>query len=148
MGAAGPMFVSFLVHSALTITKSTGAPGIRSREWTRIELQVEELELLGKVEAGMKATSSATRQIHLRESHAHDTNIYPEATVLPQVGEGKIAERVAHIAGVVKEQERERVVHGERIFCLHEHGVGRPEAVILEAAKADPRVDVLPAEGG
>ena len=125
-------------------------PGPLSANFSDADLacQVEGLELLGKVEAGMKATSSATRQIHLRESHAHDTNIYPEATVLTQVGEGKIAERVAHIAGVVKEQERERVVQGERIFCLHEHGVGRPEAVILEAAKADPRVDVLPAEGG
>ena len=110
--------------------------------------QVGGLELLGEVEAGMKATSSPTSQIHLGENYAHHTNIYPEAAVLTQVSEGKIAQRVAHIAGVVKEQEREWVVHGERIFCLHKHRVRRPEAVVLEAAKADQRVDVLPAEGG
>jgi hypothetical protein len=83
----------------------------------------------------MKASASAACQIYLGESHAHNPTIYPEPAVLAQVGEREIAEPVAHIASVVKEQERERAVYGERIFRLEEHGVGRPEAIVVEAAK-------------
>jgi hypothetical protein len=96
----------------------------------------------------MKAAAPAAGKIRLEQRHAQDTKVYTETSVLPQVSEGKIAKRISDVAGVVEEQQCEWVVDRQRILCLYEHGVGRTEAVVLEAAKADKRVDVLSAERG
>jgi hypothetical protein len=62
----------------------------------------------------MKAAASAACKISLKDRHAHDPNVYAETCVLPQMREGEIAERIADIPGVVKEQKCEWVVNGER----------------------------------
>jgi hypothetical protein len=52
----------------------------------------------------MKAAASAAGEIALKDSFTHDPYVYAEAGVLPQMCEGEITERVADVAGIVKEQ--------------------------------------------